>query len=197
MKYLIVLLCSLLMAACGTTIPAKETYLPVTERTGPVQAVHFNGVLKLTAFNAQAPFGERNFFYRESTWRFAKDPYREWLSAPAMLLTTHTQAWLKDSGLFKEVLPLSAKEAGDYQLTGELLTLHTDLQASPFAVAKLHIRLSSENSPVILDTILTANEPLTGTKASDIAAGLDRAMAATLKQLESKLISLPSRQAVS
>ena len=107
MKYLIILLCSLLVAACGTTIPAKETYLPVTERAGPVQAIHFNGALKLTAFSARAPFGERNFFYRESTQRFAKDPYREWLSAPAMLLTVNTQAWLQNSGLFKEVLPRS------------------------------------------------------------------------------------------
>ncbi|AMC36843.1 ABC-type transport auxiliary lipoprotein family protein [Janthinobacterium sp. B9-8] len=191
MKQLIVLLCTVLLAACGTAIPIKETYLPVAERTGMAQAKHFKGSLQIAPFSAQAPFAERSFFYRESAQRFVKDPYREWLSPPAQLLTLSTQRWLQASGLFSEVLPLAAKQAGDYQLSGELLTLHTDLQAQPLAVAKLHIRLSSANSPVILDTILTANEPLTGTTANEIAAGLDRALANTLKQLESTLISLP------
>ncbi|MBY0445037.1 MAG: ABC-type transport auxiliary lipoprotein family protein, partial [Burkholderiales bacterium] len=130
--------------------------------------------------------------YRESAQRFVKDPYREWLSPPAQLLTLSAQQWLQASGLFSEVLSLSSKQTADYQLSGELLTLHTDLQSHPLAVAKLHIRLSSATSPVILETILTASEPLNGTQAADIAAGLDRALASTLKQLESKLISLPN-----
>ncbi|QBC44132.1 ABC-type transport auxiliary lipoprotein family protein [Iodobacter fluviatilis] len=192
MKRLIILLCSALIAACGTTTPSKETYLPVIERSGPSHAVQFKGTLQINAFSAQAPFGERNFFYRESTQRFVKDPYREWLSSPTGLITTHTQTWLKSSGLFREVLPLYSKQTADYQLKGELLTLHTDLQAQPLAVAKLHIRLSSAKSPVILDTILTASEPLSGMSANDIAAGLDQALANTLKQLERKLISLPT-----
>lgn len=192
MKRLILLLCSALIAACGTAIPSKETYLPVIERSGLSHAVQFKGTLQINAFSAQAPFGERHFFYRESAQRFAKDPYREWLSSPTGLITAHAQTWLKSSGLFSEVLPLSSNQTADYQLSGELLTLHTDLQAKPIAVAKLHIRLSSAKSPVILDTILTANEPLSGTSASDIAAGLDKALASTLKQLESKLISSPT-----
>ncbi len=170
----------------------KETYLPIAERAGTMQAKHFNGSLKITPFTAQAPFAERSFFYRESAQRFVKDPYREWLSPPAQRLTLSAQQWLQASGLFREVLSLSSKQTADYQLSGELLTLHTDLQAQPLAVAKLHIRLSSASSPVILETILTASEPLNGTQAADIAAGLDRALASTLKQLESKLISLPN-----
>jgi cholesterol transport system auxiliary component len=190
MKQLIVLLCTALLTACGTAIPVKETYLPVAERTGMAQAKHFKGSLQITPFTAQAPFAERSFFYRESAQHFVKDPYREWLSPPAQLLTLSAQRWLQASGLFSDVLPLSSKQTADYQLSGELLTLHTDLQAQPLAVAKLHIRLSSASSPVILDAILTANEPLAGTTANDIAAGLDRALADTLKQLESTLISL-------
>jgi cholesterol transport system auxiliary component len=192
MKRLIILLCSALIAACGTTTPSKETYLPLIERSEPSHAVQFKGTLQINAFSAQAPFGERSFFYRESAQRFIKDPYREWLSAPTGLITSRVQTWLKSSGLFSEVLPLSSKQNADYQLSGELLTLHTDLQAQPIAVAKLHIRLSSAKSPVILDTILTASEPLSGTSANDIAAGLDKALASTLKQLESKLISPPT-----
>jgi ABC-type uncharacterized transport system auxiliary subunit len=192
MKHLLALLCCALFSACGTTIPAKETYLPVTERTAARQSLRFNGSLAIAPFTAQAPFAERSFFYRESAQRFVKDPYREWLSPPAQLLTLSAQQWLQASGLFSEVLSLSSKQTADYQLSGELLTLHTDLQSHPLAVAKLHIRLSSATSPVILETILTASEPLNGTQAADIAAGLDRALASTLKQLESKLISLPN-----
>lgn len=197
MKRLITLICCALLSACASSIPPKENYLPQTERSGPAQQLRFQGSLKILPWTAQAPFGERQFFYRESAQRFAKDPYREWLASPAELITARSQSWLTSSGLFGQVLPLSSKQTADYQLNGEIIALYTDLQAQPYSLAKLHIRLSSANSPVILDTILTANVAINGTNANDIAEGLDRALASAFKQLESKLILLPSRQALS
>ncbi len=117
------------------------------------------------------------------------DFYEEWSVPPADAVEDALRRWLAASGLFAAVLAPGSRAHADYALEGELQSLlATPAQGSSRAGLGL-VLLDLRPSPVKI--VLQANEsaeaPLAGTDASDLAQSGREAVARLMAAVETRI----------
>ena len=114
-----VAICSISVGACSIAgqRPAVHHYtlsLTVPETQGPRKMT-----LVVRPLNARAPYDQERIVYRSSAYAFDLYNYHRWASSPGEQVTTWTRRYLRSSGLFAHVLPISGSRA-DLVLDGTI-----------------------------------------------------------------------------
>ena len=146
MKILSVLLLAAILAACGNDRPVvqRQLFMIQTERPGrPVQPVAES--LRIGRVAMASPFDERALVYRRDDVRYETDIYNQFASDPADMLADAIAGWLRQSGLFRRVVPPGAAGGADYRLETSVSSLYVDFQVEPpAAVLDVRWRLTKE-----------------------------------------------------
>lgn len=153
MKFLTLALMAALLAACGNNRPAveRQSFLIQTERSGPMAAVPAAGTLRVGRVVVAPPFDERALVYRRDDVRYETDFYNQFAADPPEMLAEAVAGWLRQSGLFRRVVPPGGAAPADYRLDTSVSALYVDFQANPpAAVINLRWHLVRERDGSLL-----------------------------------------------
>ncbi|BCL74451.1 hypothetical protein JHS3_01870 [Jeongeupia sp. HS-3] len=185
MRYFLIILTGLLLAACTTNRPAAEfNYLLTTERPANAARAAIAGPVYVAPLGVDEPYGQRGFIYREADQRFAVDPYRGYLAPPARLIDNRLGEWLSATGI-----PLTQdRNAARSIIDGRIGALYVDLRAHTANEAVLELRLTVRTAGQAPRQIIARGRaPVTPMSGDGIAAAMNSALADALSQLEAAL----------
>ncbi|MXP65671.1 hypothetical protein E0493_20175 [Roseomonas sp. M0104] len=122
----------------------------------------------------------------------AVDFYAEWTAPPAELAEEALRRWLTASGLFAAVVTPGSRAQADLILESELTALLADLGRGEAraGLSAVVLRESGDNSRILAQLSITGTAPLPPERPlppEAVAAGINAAFAAALRQLESQL----------
>ncbi len=186
----------LLMAlGCAQSTPNGSDYLLAATRPGPPAPVGGKAILEVRRFSVDAEFANRGLVYRTDDFKFEVDAYREFLIAPAQMMTERTRDWLSLSGLFDHVLVPGSRLRPTYTLEGNILALYGDLRdaSAPAAVMELRCFLIADedgSARVLYGRTYKAVRPLQAKTAESLVEGLDACLVEILTNLEKDLAPL-------
>lgn len=166
-------------------LEAKRPDQPVDKQVG--------GVLLVRKYSISQAFERAEFVYRMGEYAYESDFYNAFFAAPQQLVSEETANWLADSGLFEHASRHATRLEVSYLLEGHIVTLHGDLRnpAQPRAVLEMSFNLVDEKSTEGPHSLLYKTyrhaEPIAGPEADELAAGLSRALAGILSELEGDL----------
>lgn len=146
MKILPALLLAAALAACSNDRPAleRQLFMIQTERPGAA-AQPVAESLRIGRVAMASPFDERALVYRRDDVRYETDIYNQFASDPADMLADGIAGWLRQSGLFRRIVPPGAAGGADYRLETGVSSFYVDFQAEPpAAVLDIRWRLTKE-----------------------------------------------------
>ncbi len=184
---------ALAAAGCGggTTHEKEYFILEAARPRGPVQA-RTDATLEVRRLSIDSAFAARNLVYRLGEFEYEADNYRQFMIAPAVMISERTRDWLADSGLFARVTSAGGRLEAQYALDGSVLALYGDFsdEAVPAAVVKIRYfllgRRDGQESVLFGQTYGVAT-PVASRTADDFVAALDAGLVAILTQLEADL----------
>jgi len=189
------------LAACSLSRPApvKQSFLlnatrpATTTAAAPANA----GALRINRFTVAQPADGRPIVYRATDLRYELDFYSEFLALPATMLTERTIAWLSDARLFAAVVPMTSSLDTRYVLEASAFRLGGDFRDPQAPRAMLGVRyiLARDDAPgsILMDRAFEQSVPITDRSADALVAGLDRALAGMLGDLEGQLRAVLAR----
>jgi len=193
----------LALACCGVSLaagcsgmnrpyPAKQRFALLVEREQMDSTPLIDRMLRVREFKVAPPYHELSFVYRKGDSEFETDYYREFIAAPAKLLTSQTIAWLSAAHLFAKVLPGTSAADNEYVLEGMVTALYGDYRnpSAPEAVLELQVFVLAEQTTqtqVVFDRTYRQRAPVRGAEPSDLVNGWKEALRAVLTSLEGDL----------
>ena len=194
-KSLSVSSCAVLMLmalGCAQSTPNGSDYLLSATRPGGPAPAGSKAILEVRRFSIDAEFANRGLVYRTGDFQFEGDAYREFLIAPAQMITQGTRDWLSRSGLFDQVLVPGSRFQPTHTLEGNILALYGDLRdaAAPAAVMELRCFLIADEDAaprVLLARNYTSVKPLQADSAEGLVEALDACLVEILTNLERDL----------
>ncbi|XZG71217.1 ABC-type transport auxiliary lipoprotein family protein [Chitinibacteraceae bacterium HSL-7] len=179
MKRLLTLaLISLLLGGCAAR-PDVERYqlAPATHSASPTQ---LPGTLYVRAFAAADMLRDTGFIYRESDYRYARDPYRQFVAPPAQLLTEAVTRALTKSQLFA-LVTTDPGALSEWQLGGRVEQLYTDLRPEHPVSVTVALRMTLQHNGTLVDErVLEASAPVKQVDGDGISAAASAATAQIL-----------------
>lgn len=188
-------------SACSVHRPASERQSFLLQPEHPAMAAEgapAAGTLRIGRVDVARPYDGRAFVYRRDEVRFEVDFYNEFATDPADMVRDAAAAWLRQCGLFREVLGPRAGVPADYRLEASVSALYVDFRAvAPTAVFALRWRLLDDEEGKILSTYdFEQRIPLADRSPHGTAVAYRDALAAALGRLEREFSSgLPTRRA--
>lgn len=190
----IVLLAMSMLAACSLSRPApvKQSFLlNATRPAATTPAAPTHAALRINRFTVAQPADGRPIVYRATDLRYELDFYNEFLALPATMLTERTLAWLSDAQVFAAVVPMTSSLDARYVLEASAFRLGGDFRdpQAPRAVLALRTILARDDAPgnVLMDRAFEQSVPIPDRSPDAVVAGLDRALAGVLADLETQL----------
>jgi cholesterol transport system auxiliary component len=192
------LLCSILalsalaIGGCGQGSYGREYYIiEAVRNAGPAEAKSDES-LEIRRFNISTAFASRNLIYRLGEYQYEPDYYRQFLIAPAIMITEETRHWLAGSGLFKLVLPSGSQITPTYTLQGIVTALYGDFtdKAAPTAVVRIRFFLMQHkdgSDTVVFSQAYRTASPLPDRTGRSLIDAFSKDMAEMLTQLEADL----------
>lgn len=192
------LLCSVLalsagaVGGCGQGTYAREYYILEATRQARPPETRGEASLEVHRFNINTAFASRNLVYRLGEFQYEPDYYRQFMIAPATMITEETRHWLADSGLFKQVLPPGSQVAPTYTLQGLITALYGDFtdKAAPAAVMRIRFFLTQHKSGgdiVVFSQSYRMATPLSGRTSLELIDAFSKDLAEILTRLEADL----------
>ena len=137
----------------------------------------------------------RELVYRTGESAWTADFYNLYFVNPADMLTQDLRAWLRDAGLFANVIDPSSLILPGYILEGNVSALNGDFAARPAqAVVEMQfllLKVSGGERSVVLTRDIRKSAPLAANTPAELVRALRQAVTAANTELESVL-----RQAV-
>lgn len=135
------------LSACGASRPAveRQSFLLQAERAGAAREP-VAGTLAIGRVDVAPPFDERGLVYRRDDVRYETDFYNQFAADPGEMLGEATAGWLRQSGLFRQVLAPGAASRFDLRLDADVSAFYVDFQAGvPAAVLDIRWQLVRES----------------------------------------------------
>lgn len=190
-RLLSMLLLAMALAACSLNRPpvVKQTYLLEAERPGaPAQTLPVT--VRVGAFSVAPPFEGKGLVYRLDETRYESDFYNEFFVSPRAMVADRAARWLRQSGLFREVLVGVSGDA-DYLLEGHVSELYVDFRdrAKPTAVvsAQFYLSRAGGSGDIAFSANLSRRVLLEGNSPQAAARALGTAFSGVLSDLEARL----------
>jgi len=186
-------LSALMMVGCAQGTSAKEYYILDVSRTAEPIETPSDATVEVRRFNINTAYGSRNLVYRLGEFRYEPDYYRQFMIAPAIMITEETRHWLATSGLFKQVLPQGSPVAPTYTLQGIVTALYGDFSnnAAPTAVIRIRFFLTQHKEGtdvVVFSQPYRTAAPLPDRTGPALANAFSKDMVEILTQLEADLV---------
>jgi len=185
-------LSALVVSGCGEGSYAREYYiLDVVRQAGRAEAPA-EATVEVHRFNINSAFASRSLVYRLGRFRYEPDYYRQFMIAPATMITEETRRWLADSGLFKQVLPPGSAVSPTYTVQGLITALYGDFtdKAAPTAVMRIRFFFTQHKSgsdTVVFSQSYRAATPLSEQTGQDLVDALSKDLIEVLTRLEADL----------
>ncbi len=187
----------LILAAfgCAQRAPNGSHYVLVAARQASGAPAAGKAVLEVRRFSIDAEFAGRGLVYRTGDLKFESDAYRQFLIAPAQMITERMRNWLSVSGLFEQVLVPGSRIQPSHTLEGNVLALYGDLRDpdAPQALLELRCFLLATQDPaqrVVFARDYRCAKALQDKTADDLVEALDTCLVDILTRLERDIASL-------
>ncbi len=196
---LVLALSALATSGCGEASYAREYYILDVVRQASRSETPAEATVEVHRFNINSAFASRSLVYRLGRFRYEPDYYRQFMIAPATMITEETRRWLADSGLFKQVLPPGSQVAPTYTLQGLVTALYGDFtdKAAPTAVMRIRfffIQHKSGSDTVVFSQSYRTATPLSDRMGQDLIDALSKDLVEILTRLEADLAKSLSDQ---
>ena len=187
---------SLLLSGCGLSerpfVERRQWPLAVVRpiiRPGRPSGI----VLELRTLRAAPDLSQRGLLTLQVDGSIRSNFYEDWSVPPALAVEASLRQWLGQSGRFVAVGAAGDRLVADIMLDGELTALWTDLGqgVARATIAFSVLDLRPVNKRVLLQTSVTAIEPLTGPDAPASVLAQRAAIAAVCAQIEGRFDEAP------
>ncbi len=183
------------VAGCAKQQFDKQRYWLDIQRPKPVSSKTSAAILSVNSFSIDSAFRTRSIVYKRAAHEFENSFYREYLIAPAQMMTEQTSRWLRDSGLFARVLEPGSIMQSTHVLEGHIGKVYVDASQGNQYVAKLEIsfyllKKEKRHEKILFGKTYTVREPMDSAKAEDYFKALEAAMTTVLQQYEKELAAL-------
>ncbi|MBN1508336.1 MAG: membrane integrity-associated transporter subunit PqiC [Sedimentisphaerales bacterium] len=185
------------VSGCGSSAARTEHYvLEATRPAGPA-TTRSDKTLEVRRFSVDTAFSTRNLVCRLGEFRYEPDYYREFLYAPAQMLTDETRHWLASSGLFQQVLPPNSQVEPSYNLQANVTALYGDFidRSAPVAVMRIRFFLNQSKEgeeTTVFSQVYRAATPFSKKTGQALIRALSQDLTEILTQLEADLASFLS-----
>ncbi|MDR4505777.1 MAG: ABC-type transport auxiliary lipoprotein family protein [Candidatus Scalindua sp.] len=170
----------------------KHYFVLDASRDGEAVSSGTGVVLSVRRFQISPQFEGKSLIYRLSDSSYETDFYNEFFVSPASLLTEEVRQWLRDSGLFQNIVDPSSYLDPSHVLEGSVTALYGDYREStvPKAVLEIHfflLRQVSERYELIFQKQYHREEPLKGNTPDDLVRGWNNAFENILAKFETDI----------
>lgn len=141
-------------------------------------------------FTVSPRYESGELVYRHSELNYAADFYNRFFVSPEILVTEETRTWLKESGMFRNMLEPGSHAIPQYILEGYVATMQGDFRKSPLAVLEIQFLVSDgADAPgrILMQKDYRREVPLPKAEANALVQGLNQALAQILQDLEADL----------
>jgi cholesterol transport system auxiliary component len=189
---LVLALSALAIGGCGQATYASEYYLLDAVRQAPRSETPADATVDVQRFNIASAFASRNMVYRLGRFQYEPDYYRQFMIAPATMITEETRRWMADSGIFRQLLPPGSQISPSYTLQGLITGLYGDFtdKAAPTAVMRIRFfftRHKAAGDTVIFSQSYGAATPLADKTGQDLIDAFSKDLTDILTRLEADL----------
>ncbi len=179
-------------SALSKEYPDKRYFGLKASRPGSPKSHPGDLVLKVRQFEASRKYEGQELVYRQGEIDWASDYYHVFFMPPADLATEEAIVWLKDTGLFAQVVPQTSRLKPTHYLEGYVVSLYGDYsdEADPRAVLELGILVIDEREAgtrVVLQRAYRREKPLPDNSVEELVRAYHGAFADILTELESDL----------
>jgi len=186
-RIIFALLCGLLVLSVGCfdiRQPTKKIEFYSLEYAPPKVAAlpQIPAVVRIERFNAAPPYNTNRIFYRDSSLTRNEYVYYKWRSTPGELVAYFLGRDMRQSGLFKAVIPSESRIASSHMIEGSVEEfLEWDTLEDWKAILSISVTLLEENQPDITRRVLFqktySTEKICAQKNPQaLAAAMSRAM---------------------
>jgi uncharacterized lipoprotein YmbA len=192
--FFLLLACALAVIASGCSVSrpplAKQTYLLQGERSGaPTKAS--DATLRVGGFSVAPPFEGKGLVYRLDDSRYEADFYHEFFVSPRAMAADGTARWLRQAGVFRNVLAKGVGGDVDYLLEGHVSELYADFRSGEKAAAVVTVQfyLTSDGGTgaMAFNADLTRRVELTDRSPQAVVRAMNAAFSGVLAELEARL----------
>jgi cholesterol transport system auxiliary component len=177
---------------CAETSYRKEYYIVEVTRNAPPVAVRSDETLEVRRFTVNTAFATRSLVYRLNEYQYEPDYYRQYLIAPAAMITEETRHWLANSGLFKQILPPGSQIASSYSLQAIVTALYGDFtdKAAPAAVLRIRFFVAQRkggDEVIIFSRAYRTATPMSDKTGPALVDAMSKNLVEILTRLETDL----------
>lgn len=190
-QYALCLLAVFTVVSCAPKKQALERnhYLLETSRQGQPAQQSPPLVLAVRDFSVSPGYQGREIIYRTGKNIARTDFYNHYFVLPGPMIARLSGSWIRDSGIFASVIPLSSHKEADYLLEGAVKSLYADLQnpEEPRAVAEINfllLRNTEVSFEVAFQKKYRSETEMKGREADFFIEALNKGLADILSALE-------------
>jgi len=172
----------LLLAGCGKPPTLVQKYMFEYPPPVPRASLPLNEAIKVEQFAVAQAYNSTAMIYRPNPYKSEAYGYHRWRVNPGYLVTDYLLRDLRNSGLFKAVLPYNSSDKARFLLEGGVEEIQEIDEADGWKAAlALNITLLDLNEKevtrrVVFQKNYRAEEPLTEKTPQGLAQGMSRAM---------------------
>lgn len=191
------LMCALAVSGCSLPkipAPEKRFYTLNAHRGETLPPATQKSVLKVRPFDISPGFQGRELVYRLGDHEFESDYYNLFFVPPGPAVTQQIRQWLRDSGIFSNVMEEGSIVNADFALEGSVTSLYGDFRdrTAPKAVLEVQVFLLQngiESYNVLFQKTYRQETPFvfSGADSSALAGALNAGLAEILKEFEGDL----------
>ena len=189
---LVLALSALTIGGCSQDAYTREYFILDVVRQASRSQTPADATIEVNRFNINSAYASRNLVYRLGRFEYEPDYYRQYMIAPATMITEETRRWLADSGLFKQILPPGSQVSPTYTLQGLITSLYGDFtdKAAPTAVMRIRFFFTQRKGAgdtVIFSQSYRAAAPLADKTGQGLIDAFSKDLIEILTSLEADL----------
>ncbi len=193
LRLLLGLVVCLVSAGCSLSkaYPAKRHYYVAASRSlsGGGQGTE---IVRVQPLAIAAAFKAKGLVSRVGENEYVSDYYSEFFTAPNEMITDSVSAWLRESGLFREVIGRSSTLTASRVIEGTVDGIYADVRsgARPLAVISLQLRYINDSGgqpEVVAAKNYTREVPVTSADVATLVDGWNGALDSILTEFEQDL----------
>ena len=200
LRLLLGLVACLVVTACSLSkaYPAKRHYYVSATRSAISESQGVE-ILRVHPLAISTAFTAKGLVSRIGENEYVSDYYSEFFTSPNEMITDSLSAWIRGSGLYREVIGTASALTAGRVIEGTIDGIYADLRSSsdPKAVIALQLRYlndSGSKPEVIAAKKYTRAVAVAATDASTLVEGWNSALDSILKEFEKDLESWMHRK---
>jgi len=188
---LMLFLIFLAAVSCAPKKPAIERnhYLLEASRERLPDQKSIPAVLTVRDFSVSPGYQSKEIVYKTAKGIARRDFYSHYFVLPGPMIAQLTRSWIRDSGLFASVIPMSSHKESDYILEGAVSSIYGNLQepAEPRGVVEINfllLKISDFGFEIVFQKKYRAETTMNGTGAQFLVEALNKSLEDILSSLE-------------